>query len=211
MKKYLKMTYSTILLIFSLLLLVSITIAWFVMTNEPKAGDISLITNDEIAYITVDIKVNDGLYQTVSTKEEFQSIFGNAKPSDMFSFRLTLKNRSSANITSNLRIRNIKDSILMNYFYINNGNVNINLYDEYQQLINSDLITLQSSKDDLLEYDNYAINYLINLNNNIRSINLFENYMIVDQGYLIVEFVLIYDEISTIQGKIFDFGYIEVT
>lgn len=121
-----KLFQSILLLLFSILLLITTTLAWFSFGVNSEVD--SLITSVGKYQIDISIEVshNHQGYQLVKTEAEMAQLFNNTVPGDIYDFRLNFTNSGSNNVIIDVAFDSIEnipyndDVNMLEVFFINN-------------------------------------------------------------------------------------------
>lgn len=198
-----KFTGLIIILIITLASLVGVTFSWILIQNSLNADNLLVITESKNITLTVEVKCNNEAYKTVETKNEYIAMFYNAKPSDNFAFRLSIKNVGNIAATTSLSFVNITNMYVDDSYYditVDENGINVKtLKDDVPNLLewyNIDEVKLTRTATTSTVLDK-PLSELIDANNNWY---LYNSQVINVNETLIVEFNMSYDENSTIQG-----------
>ena len=192
MKTSKKLFESLIFLFFTVLLLITTTIAWFTSNNQPDVDDFVVPVGNYDVDIKLEVKKNDGEYITVLNGNELDMMIENAVPNEKFSFRLTMINQGTLNLRSLIRMVNIQSENdpeeydIRNVLCLNYGEV----------FIDGNEITLTpNSTEPVVLFDQTLSLYrLNNYLDNSNSIFLATDVALNVGQTRIIEFVFCYDQ-----------------
>jgi len=110
---------SVVLLILTLIALASTVFAWFAITDMNRVEPFALNVSDYSMDLT--LTINE---QEANNKTQIDTLLANAKPSDEFRFSLSITFTGNvSNYQTNILLYKIEESVLLTEFYITNGRV----------------------------------------------------------------------------------------
>lgn len=189
MKQLLK---ASVMFIASLVLLTAVVYAWFTNSNYSNIQPV----NQSVIQRNVDMEVaygiNGGGYQNFNEPSEINAYLSAMNPGDLLNIKVTIENTNELEISDmflDIMLKNIRATAteepydLTDFFYIENGTINLTWYDSLQSL---QLEQSYQNQSVLIEQiDSNIIDYIGVPLESYRLSNLFNHYM--DGETMVVE------------------------
>ncbi|MDY0063694.1 MAG: hypothetical protein RBS25_01240 [Bacilli bacterium] len=108
MKKNKKIIESFLFLLFSLLLLLTSTLAWFsINTGGVDVDDLINQVGSYSVDTNLQVKKNDGDWVIITTDQQLEILLSNTVPADAFYFRLTISNTGTESVVGGVQLSDI--------------------------------------------------------------------------------------------------------
>lgn len=191
--------YVIIFFILSLITLTASVFAWLNISKTSKIGGIDSNLPDFTNLITFWVQRNeDGAYIEINSIEDMESVFGDTKPGEAYTFFLRVNNKSKKELNVIASITNIRtlyhtDDTENNYnildvFYIKDGKIDAyyEVNGEYMEYVNPYYYN-----------ETHQNSYLKDLVNENGNIPLFPSLKIGIDKQIFISFTLVYDKETT--------------
>lgn len=168
MKKNKKIIESFLFLLFSLLLLLTSTLAWFSVNT---GADVDEIINQVGSYsldTNLQVKKNDADWITITTDEQLEILLSNTVPNDHYYFRLTIDNTGTKSVVGGVQLSDIvsipetEGLDMRDVFYLVDGACYVDETMQQVTPLNSEVITLYEGTLYEQELSNYRFSNIIN-------------------------------------------------
>lgn len=189
MKQLLK---ATIMFISSLALFTAVVYAWFTNSNYSNIQPMNVQTIERNLDMDIEFGINGGGYSSFDNPADINAYLSAMKPGDLINIRVVILNSNSLaspDLDLNIMLFNIRASEtsapydLTNYFYLENGTINLTWYQNINEYYASNPYSIQSIL--ISQINETQIEYIGVSLQSYRLSNIFNHYMVGED--LIIE------------------------